>query len=196
MECIVTMIHPSDAYIKSPNLHGRVGACKHRLYIHIRVGSEFRRPVWIILLPMADQRDLALSKTGVQLRPDNNWVSAHPWPIRWWQTPRSGSLNVAGRWRESVNQRRFIDHGQCRSRDWSVSRAISHSALIIPASHSRAARAGTWTVCVCLCVREWKKKKRKNVCKCACGERRRLRVCVFDRKKKSLSLCSGKYVCI
>ncbi len=162
------------------------------------MGSEFRRPLWIILLPMADQGDLALSKTGVQLRPDNNWVSAHPWPIRWWQTPRSGSLNVAGRWRESVNQRRFIDHGQCRSRDWSVSRAISHSALIIPASHSRAARAGTWTVfvrecvCVCLFVCAWVSERKKEeermcvsarvgregdcVCVCVC-------VCVWQKEK-------------
>lgn len=48
----------------------------------------------------------------------------------WWQTPRSGSLNVGGGRGESINQWRFIDPGQCSSQDWSASRAISHSALI------------------------------------------------------------------
>lgn len=67
---------------------------------------------------------------------------------------------MAWRWRESVNQRRSTDRGQCSSWDWSVSRAISHSALIIPASHSRVARAGTVSslsfylfLSVCACVR-------------------------------------------
>lgn len=65
MEYIVTVIHPTDAYIKSPNLHGRVGACKHRLFAPewvLNLGVPFE-----LFLAKGRRWDPALTKTGVQL---------------------------------------------------------------------------------------------------------------------------------